>query len=59
MKKLIYGWSLSRVLRLAMGLAVIVQGILVGDGLLITAGALFSLMPLLNVGCGPGGSCQR
>ena len=57
MRKYLYNWSLVRLLRLAVGIAIIVQGILVRDGLFITLGVLFSLMPLLNAGCGPGGSC--
>jgi len=58
LKKYLYSWSLARFLRLAIGIAVVVQGILAGDKLFITIGALFSLMPLLNAGCGAGGSCN-
>ena len=58
MKKYLYNWSLVRLLRLAVGIAIIVQGILVRDGLFITLGVLFSLMPLLNAGCGANGTCN-
>lgn len=59
MKKYLSDWTLPRLLRLVIGIAIIVQGILVRDGLFITLGALFSLMPLLNAGCGANGSCNR
>lgn len=40
-----------RVLRLALGIFIIGQGIVAKDWLFIALGGLFSLMPLLNVGC--------
>lgn len=58
MKKYLSDWNLPRLLRLAIGIAIIVQGILVKDGLFIMLGALFSLMPLMNIGCGAGGACN-
>lgn len=58
MKAYLQNWSLLRLLRLAVGIAVAVQGILVHDWLLATLGGLFSLMPLMNVGCGANGACS-
>jgi hypothetical protein len=45
-------WNLMRILRLSIGLAIIIMGLVAGEWILITAGIWFSLMPLLNVGCG-------
>lgn len=40
-----------RVLRLVLGIFIIVQGIMAKEWLLIGLGGLFSLMPLMNIGC--------
>lgn len=40
-----------RVLRLALGIFIIVQGIQAKEWWLVVLGGLFSLMPLLNIGC--------
>lgn len=40
-----------RALRLAMGIFVIAQGIRTAEWSFIVLGALFSLLPLLNIGC--------
>ncbi|WP_333575248.1 hypothetical protein [Sphingobacterium sp.] len=40
-----------RVLRLALGIIIIVQGIVAKEWLLAGLGGLFSLMPLMNIGC--------
>ncbi|MBX2951773.1 MAG: hypothetical protein KF870_04670 [Leadbetterella sp.] len=58
MKKYLSAWNLSRLLRLAIAVAIIVQGILVKDGMFITLGVLFSIMPVMNIGCGAGGTCN-
>ncbi len=58
MKQYLKNWHFARLLRLAIGIAVVIQGILVQDVLLIILGGLFSLMPLMNIGCGPTGSCS-
>lgn len=58
MKTFLKNWNISRLLRLAIGIAVAVQGILVTDWMLIILGGLFSLMPLMNIGCGVNGSCS-
>jgi hypothetical protein len=44
-------WNLFRFLRLAIGVAIMVQAILVKDGMLVMAGLLFSGMAVFNVGC--------
>lgn len=43
-------WNINRILRLAMGIFVIVQGAIVKDWLLVGTGVLFSLMPIMNIG---------
>lgn len=50
-------WNLVRFIRFALGLAITIQGVLVKDYLLIGVGAWFSLLPVLNIGCGVNGSC--
>lgn len=40
-----------RVLRLALGIFIIVQGVQAKEWLFVALGGLFSLMPLLNIGC--------
>lgn len=50
-------WDVGRWLRLGIGIWIISQGISSGNGLLIAMGAVFTLMPLLNVGCCGSGSC--
>lgn len=46
------GWSLFRALRLAIGLAILIQGILVMDYLFMFLGVWMAALPVLNVGCG-------
>ena len=57
MKNYIENWNIVRFLRLAIGAAVLVQGILMKDWLLSGLGGLFALMSLMNVGCGTNGNC--
>ena len=51
------GWNIMRILRLGIGIIVVVQGFLAHDWVMVILGALFSLMPLFNVGC-CAGSCS-
>ncbi|MGN7818918.1 hypothetical protein ACTJJB_02245 [Chitinophaga sp. 22536] len=44
-------WNFMRTLRLALGILIIVQGIIAKEWLLAGLGGLFSLMPLMNTGC--------
>ncbi|MGY3054494.1 hypothetical protein ACVWYG_002701 [Pedobacter sp. UYEF25] len=56
MKNYLRNWKFMRVLRLAIGFFIIVQGIQTNEWMLVVAGGFFSLMPLLNIGCcGPSG----
>lgn len=51
MKRLITGWHFVRLLRLVLGVAILVQGILARDVTSMVLGALFVLMAVVNVGC--------
>ena len=46
-----------RVLRLALGIIIIVQGVQAKEWLFVALGGLFSLMPLLNIGCCGASGC--
>lgn len=47
-----------RVLRLALGIFIIVQGVQAKEWLFVALGGLFSLMPLLNIGCCGASGCN-
>lgn len=51
MRNYLMNWNFMRVLRLALGIFIMVQGIMAKEWLLVGLGGLFSLMPLLNMGC--------
>lgn len=51
MKNYFSNWNFMRLLRLALGIFVIVQGAVAKEWLLVGLGSLFSLMPLMNIGC--------
>ncbi len=44
-------WTLMRFLRLAMGIAILVQAVIAKDMLFAFAGIVFTAMPVFNVGC--------
>ena len=58
MKHYLSNWNFMRLLRLALGVIILIQGINSNDWMFIIAGALFSLMPVLNIGCCGAGSCS-
>lgn len=59
MKQIILNnWNFMRVLRLALGLFILVQGALMKDWTLVALGGLFSLTPLFNIGCCGVGGCS-
>lgn len=51
MKAYLKTWNFMRVLRLVLGIFIIVQGVQAKEWLFVALGGLFSLMPLLNIGC--------
>ncbi|MBB2950721.1 hypothetical protein [Sphingobacterium sp. JUb56] len=58
MKKYLRNWNFMRVLRLAVGILVVVQGIQTKEWLIVGLGSLFSLMPLINIGCYGASGCN-
>lgn len=50
-------WNLFRFIRLAIGMYILIDGIRTGMWMLIALGILFSIMPLLNIGCCATGNC--
>lgn len=51
-----YGWDVSRILRMLMGIAVLILGWVQHDNLMLLFGAWLILLPLFNLArCGAGG----
>ncbi|WPQ63078.1 hypothetical protein SIO70_32440 [Chitinophaga sancti] len=57
-QNLLRGWNFMRVLRLALGIFIIVQGFQSKEWLFMALGGLFTLMPLLNIGCCGASECN-
>ncbi|MCY7422031.1 MAG: hypothetical protein LH478_09870 [Chitinophagaceae bacterium] len=57
MKALLEGWNLMRLLRLVLGVAILVQGIVGSDVMTIILGTAFVGMALANVGCCGANGC--
>ncbi len=57
MKVLSAGWNFMRIIRLVLGVAVFIQGIVSKDVLTIITGFIFGGMALANVGCCGENSC--
>lgn len=56
MKNYVKNWDFMRFVRLVIGVVITVQGVVVGQWLIVGVGALFTLLPLFNVStCGTGG----
>lgn len=51
MKSYLKNWNYMRLLRLALGIFIIIQGISVSDWMVVAMGSLLSLMPVFNIGC--------
>jgi len=52
------GWNIMRILRLALGILIVIEGIQEKEWALVVLGVLFSAMPLLNAGCCGGTTCN-
>jgi hypothetical protein len=52
-------WNFMYMLRLALGILIIVQSIQTKGWLFAALGGLFSLMPLLNIGCCVASGCNN
>lgn len=51
-------WNTMRLIRLALGIVVAVQGFIAKDWALVALGGFFAAMPLLNIGCCSTGNCR-
>jgi hypothetical protein len=59
MKQAIFNdWNFMRVLRLAIGIAILVQALMAKDAIFGIAGLLFTSMAIFNVGCCGTASCR-
>lgn len=58
MKNYWSNWNAMRIIRLALGIIIIVQGILNREWIFVALGGSLALMPLLNVGCCAGSACN-
>lgn len=47
-----------RIIRLVLGIIVIVQGIQANEWMFVALGGLFTLMPVLNIGCCSTAGCN-
>ncbi len=57
MKTILQNWNFMRILRLVLGAAILVQGIVARDAISIILGVAFAGMAVANVGCCGTGSC--
>ncbi len=57
MRAITQGWTFIRFLRLAIGMAILVQGYLSKDTMSMILGGAFSAMAVANVGCCGAGAC--
>lgn len=55
---IVHGWNFMRIIRLAMGIFIIFQGVQSDQWMFVIMGGLFSLMPLLNIGCNSTSGCR-
>ncbi len=58
MKQVLSGnWNFMRFIRLALGIAIIVQSIIAKEWMMGILGVLFTAMPVFNIGCCAVGGC--
>jgi hypothetical protein len=50
-------WNFMRVLRLGLGIFIIVQSVIARDWTMGIIGAMFTAMPVFNIGCCGAGGC--
>ena len=51
------GWNFMRILRLILGIAILVQGIVAKDTMAMVLGVVFGGMAVANIGCCGAGGC--
>lgn len=58
--RILNNWSWIRILRLAIGVLVLFDGIMTKDNTFITLGIVLTLLPLMySGGCGPANHCDK
>jgi hypothetical protein len=57
MKTILTGWNFMRLIRLVLGVAIVVQGIVAAETISIILGTAFAGMAVANVGCCGTGGC--
>lgn len=56
--KILKGWNTMRIIRVALGIVILAEGIHSRDTGFIIGGLIFSLLPVFNIGCCCGNSCE-
>ena len=51
MKAILSGWNIMRMIRLVLGIAILVQGIVAKDAVTLVLGLILGGMAVANVGC--------
>lgn len=51
MKAILQGWNFMRILRLGLGIAILVQGIIAKETMTVVLGVIFGGMAVANIGC--------
>lgn len=57
MQRILSNWNFMRFIRLVLGIAIIVQSFVVKDWTMGILGAMFTSMPVFNIGCCGVGGC--
>ena len=58
MQTLLSNWNFFRILRVALGVFILVQGIVTRDLLSIIIGSVFAGLAIFNIGCCGAGGCN-
>lgn len=58
LNKITKNWSISRFIRLGIGLYLLVDGVRSGMILFVLLGVIFTILPLMNIGCCASNSCS-
>ena len=51
MKTILQGWNFMRILRLLLGVAIVIQGIVLKDAMSLVLGIIFGGLAVANIGC--------
>ena len=57
MKAIVRGWNIFRLIRVGLGIAVIVQGIVETEIMIVAVGVIFGGMAFFNIGCCGANGC--